>query len=362
MMNNNVYMDFAKQLFLEYQKSYKDENIVFSPYSVLALLSIAVLATGGETQQEILDALTPELTDQELSDLVHVYGSKLSDGKGVTSLDAIITSMQIFPTISGAFRSTFKNKYGGELFASKDLVRDVNSWVDKKTKGMIKNIADDSMNMMLFALLNAVCFQAEWKVKYKESDIYENQEFHNSDDSISKVTMLFSPENSYVENEFFEGFVKPYRNDYSFLALLPKKNRSKDFLRRALMESNLVDLVKEQKDQKLWAIIPEFSCDCDKDLKDMLRDMGIKHIFEPNADFSPITPENVLMDCIKHKARIEVDRRGTKASSVTMGVVCAGAPPESPKEIIFDRPFVYAIVHNDTGMPLFEGIVNHINK
>lgn len=32
------------------------------------------------------------------------------------------------------------------------------------------------------------------------------------------------------------------------------------------------------------------------------------------------------------------------------------------KEVILDRPFVFAIVHNDTGLPVFAGVVNHIKE
>ena len=66
------------------------------------------------------------------------------------------------------------------------------------------------------------------------------------------------------------------------------------------------------------------------------------------------------MESIIHKAHFEVDRKGTKAAAVIMGVVCAGCAPmmEDFKTICLDRPFVYAIVHNETGLPVFAGIMN----
>lgn len=66
------------------------------------------------------------------------------------------------------------------------------------------------------------------------------------------------------------------------------------------------------------------------------------------------------MESIIHKAHFEVDRKGTKAAAVTMGVVCAGCAPmmEDFKTICLDRPFVYAIVHNEMGLPVFAGIMN----
>ena len=68
------------------------------------------------------------------------------------------------------------------------------------------------------------------------------------------------------------------------------------------------------------------------------------------------------MDSIIHKARIEVDRQGTKAAAVTMGAIEVGCafPLDKPKVVELDRPFVYAIMDNKTGLPVFTGIVNKL--
>ena len=72
-----------------------------------------------------------------------------------------------------------------------------------------------------------------------------------------------------------------------------------------------------------------------------------------------MSSEWLKMAAIIHKARIEVDRHGTKAAAVTMGIVYAGAAPRFDYKIVeLDRPFVYAIMHNETGLPVFTGVVN----
>ena len=64
---------------------------------------------------------------------------------------------------------------------------------------------------------------------------------------------------------------------------------------------------------------------------------------------------------ILHKAYIEVDRRGTRASAVTLGVVVAGcAPMDDFKMVELNRPFLYAIVNKITGFPVFIGIVENL--
>lgn len=66
-------------------------------------------------------------------------------------------------------------------------------------------------------------------------------------------------------------------------------------------------------------------------------------------------------DAIIHKARIEADRKGTKAAAVTAMFAVAGcAPSFDLKNVELTRPFIYAIMHNETGLPVFTGIVNKL--
>jgi serine protease inhibitor len=57
-------------------------------------------------------------------------------------------------------------------------------------------------------------------------------------------------------------------------------------------------------------------------------------------------------------ANITVAEKGTIAAAVTQinGDVTS-APPQPERTIDFDRPFHYQIVHVETGLPLFMGMV-----
>ena len=56
--------------------------------------------------------------------------------------------------------------------------------------------------------------------------------------------------------------------------------------------------------------------------------------------------------------RLDVDRKGTKAAAITIAeAVALGEPPEYEK-VILDRPFIYAIMHNETGLLVLAGVYN----
>ena len=109
--------------------------------------------------------------------------------------------------------------------------------------------------------------------------------------------------------------------------------------------------------------MPEFTYDFGEDLTGICRDIGIATLFTPEAEFSPMSSERLKVDSIIHKAHIEVDRMGTKAAAVTMAFAVAGCAPDmNYKEVCLDRPFVYAIMNTETGLPVFTGIFNHANR
>jgi len=70
-----------------------------------------------------------------------------------------------------------------------------------------------------------------------------------------------------------------------------------------------------------------------------------------------------MIDDVLHKTHIELDKNGTKAAAATAVIAKDGsAPPQQEEtvEIKLDRPFVYALVDTETGIPLFIGTVNSV--
>ena len=60
---------------------------------------------------------------------------------------------------------------------------------------------------------------------------------------------------------------------------------------------------------------------------------------------------------MEQKVYIQLDRNGTKAAAVTWGTMKATSDqPETPETVVLDRPYIYAIVDNVTGIPMFLGI------
>ena len=70
--------------------------------------------------------------------------------------------------------------------------------------------------------------------------------------------------------------------------------------------------------------------------------------------------QKLFISNVFHKTHIEVDEEGTKAAAataVTMDVSGAIPADDNQKYINLDRPFAYAIMDTQTGLPVFMGTV-----
>ena len=337
-----------------------DKNIVFSPYSVYTLLNILKDSTSGNTRNEVAEFLGIAASDSV--DTLSIINRHLKKDRQFRSVNAALVKNKLEKHINKEYIDMLKEKYGAEFFASADLINDVNKWVKKQTNGMIPEIADETMKEMVAALLNAVTFKASWKKKYEEDDIGEG-DFTNTDKSLSEVSMMCSTEDHYIENEFFTGFIKPYRGgEFSYMGLRPRKN-SKSFLRRAVRGMSITELYDDASKAEVRASIPEYKVEFEKNLSSLLKSNGVTQAFKDDADFTPMSSDTPLkVEKILHKAYIEVDRRGTKASAVTFSEIAIGCAPslDEVKYVDLDHPFVYAIIHNKTHLPVFLGVVNQL--
>ena len=76
--------------------------------------------------------------------------------------------------------------------------------------------------------------------------------------------------------------------------------------------------------------------------------------FCAGAPFDGIAP-GVFITAALHGAKVIVDEKGTEAAAATaLGFETSGPPP-ADLTVVADHPFLWAIVHKDTGAVLFLG-------
>jgi serpin B len=90
--------------------------------------------------------------------------------------------------------------------------------------------------------------------------------------------------------------------------------------------------------------------------------MGIREIFKNNGSLANIA-DDIFISQAFQDTYMEVDEKGTEASAVTViGMTGSAGPPTEDKVNVMrvDRPFVFAIRENSTGVVLFAGKIGKI--
>ena len=155
--------------------------------------------------------------------------------------------------------------------------------------------------------------------------------------------MLFILPADDVGKEGFDGFNDIVHNS---------KNDGRDFIRHLTYGFVSHDIVKIK--------LPKFTIESEIDLKEPLQKLGVKAIFEGDANLSKLAygGDGLKVDKVIHKAKLTIDEKGTVAGAGT-AVTMVTKGLYGPDEITFDRPFLCYIYKDKTGDVLFSAsIVN----
>lgn len=247
----------------------------------------------------------------------------------------------------------------------------INDWISEHTNGMIRKGVDDLSPSTIMLIINAIAFEGKWAEEYTDYHINENGKFKNSDGEFEDAKMLSSEENIYLESDTAKGFLKYYEGEkYAFMAMLPfDENISINDYVASLSDDALEKFYNSRTREDVDTVTPAFSFDYNIVMNKMLKKMGMTKAFRKNANFfkmldaSTVTPNILLyIGSVIQKTHIELDEKGTKAAAVTIiDMKCettAVQPVRQKKEVILNRPFLFAIMDTETGTPVFTGILN----
>lgn len=369
--------DFAFELLKESNKAgYEGDSLLVSPLSVMLALSMTANGAEGETLKQFEKVLGGKMDIDSLNAQLFNYTSTLtSTEKAKFNLaNAVwLTSDPSF-SVNRHFISRIENTFDADIVAA-DMtnpatVDEINSWVKKETFDMIDKIIDEGLldEQTIMVLLNAIAFDAQWQNEISDKNCFEDD--FNGTDGKKTVTFMRTPGDRYLEGDNEIGFIKNYADgNYAFLALLPDEGIDINDYVASLSGKEFLKICDEDFGDKyeVNTVIPHFSFDCSLSMAGVLEKMGIKDAFNPfTADFSGMgesTNGALYISDVLHKTHIELDNKGTKAAAVTGVVVKATgiSIPATVKNVVLDRPFVYAIIDTQTGLPVFLGVCENIS-
>ncbi|MBE6674971.1 MAG: serine protease [Ruminococcaceae bacterium] len=357
----------ALKLFKASANESNGKNVLISPLSIQLALAMTANGANGQTKAEMEKLLGGNISLEELNLYLLDYVSKLpTSEKYKLEIANSIWLKNGGIVASKDFLQTNKNYYDAQIYDApfdESTVKDINSWVNDKTDGMIDEIVKQIDPNSIMFLINAIMFDAEWASIYSTHAI-RNGEFTSISGEKQTVDMMHSAEHRYIELDNATGFKKNYKyGKYSFVALLPNEGVSLDELINSLNGEELVSAIKYAEMVTVNTSMPKFSYEYTLKMNDVLKSLGMNTAFDDeNADFSKMGSSNgnIYVGSVTHKTFITVDEAGTKAGAVTSVEMDGNSAPTEIKVVNLDRPFLYMIVDNQTSLPIFIGTLTSV--
>ena len=345
-----------------------EENSAYSPLNVYMALAMLAETTGGNSRQQILDALGADSIQALREQASHVWNAHYSDD-GVTSL---LLGNSLWLDEAYSFRRDTVDRLASNYYASSfwgdlgtpSMNQQLQTWLDANTGGLLQEQAKQVQldPDTVFALATTVYFAAGWTTKFYEQN---NQEmvFHSA---AGDLTTTFMRQTflgyTYYWGDNFGAIQLELSGENAMWLILPDEGytvtdilESDDYLRLTmdpagwLKKSNLIVRLS----------LPKFDVTSNISLKQGLQAMGITDVFQPSiSDFTPLTdaPDLFVSDAT-HAARVVIDEEGCVAAAFTV-IICGATGAPNYKEIDFtlDRPFLFVVSSRDH-LPLFVGTV-----
>lgn len=361
-----AYNEFSLALFKDNVK--KGESALSS--SLSALLALAMTANGadGNTKaqmEKVLCGMDADSLNAYLYSLVKMLAEDEKAKVNIANSIWVRDDGRFTPRME--FLQTNATYYDADVYKApfdETTVEDINDWVSEETLGMIEKVIDGISPAQIMFLINAIAFEAEW---YYPAEAVNEKGFTMANGSEKTVEfMTFTHEHKLIQTENANGVIKGYQGGkYSFLVLMPDEDEDIYSYINSLDADAYMQALNSTTNRSVHLLMPKFSYSCSMDLIPSLAKMGMKDAFDPNfANFSRLGKSergNIYISGVKQDTFIEVAEKGTKAAAVTSVIFSdTAADGDEPYRLVLDRPFVYAIIENSTGMPLFMGALTNM--
>ena len=393
--NNSLAIDLLGKLGEE------EKNIFFSPYSVLAALTMTTEGARGETREEMIASLhlpaSLETAHVALVTLQSSYGATAEDGAAARLTVAnALWGEQSYP-FDAETLDKIEGYYGSGGLQSADFVnqpdderQQINDWVARQTKDRILDLlGPTTVNRdTRLVLVNAIAFLGEWKVPFEPEDTREEPFTLSAGETIAIPLMsrtsleggrygAFRSDGTFFSRhdpeapttpggDGFSVLELPYAGErFSMVILLPERPDGLPALEALLSAERLSGWIGQLRERPVDVWLPRFELSESYSLNQPLIALGMHQAFDPRmANFDGFTTsrdprDRLFISLVQHQAFLSVDEAGTEAAAATAVVMMrtTGIPPTRPFVPTFraDHPFLFLIRDRESGLVIFVG-------
>lgn len=354
-------------------------NIALSPLTIWTLLTVISEGARDATLEEIVKVLrqpqdrnTVRDSYQKLSRLLQVKSreAEFESSSG-------IFANQLFP-VSDKFSQVVNKYYDTSITPvnfknnNQQAANIINRYVAQATKNRIPVLVSpgDVQNAYVF-ITTTMYFKGQWQTPFNRTATQRAPFLDEKRNEIGQVNMMHQAypfAYARLDSIRTDALELPYGFDdkFSMLVLVPRGTQTVTNMLSGLTRESITDILAVLKrnhqmfmDEDVHIYIPKFKIVSDFNLDRVLDTMGIKDVFDSSrANLLGIFPHYLFLSRIIQKAEIDVDEEGTVAASAGGAIFLNRAPPPIVRA---NRPFLYFIIHKESGTIIFAGKLSDPN-
>jgi serine protease inhibitor len=356
----------------------KPGNLVFSPASLTTGLAMAWGGARGETAAQMRTVLHLEGTADEVMTTSGQLSRSLQDPSRpivfrIANQLFAEKTYKLVPAYLEKTRAAFGAPAEPLDFkkAPESARVRINRWVEGKTERRIKDlipprgIEPDTR----LVLVNAIYFLGDWEYPFERGETRPAPFHLTASEKKDVPTMHRTGGFRVAQKDGVTALEIRYKGgELSMMLLVPDEIGGLAAIEGALDTAKLDALVSAMKGEFVALALPKFEVNPGESLSlgADLKALGMSLAFDRDkADFTGIAdPPNpvdrLVLARVFHKGFVRVDEEGTEAAAATalMGVMAGAAPGAGPRQLRVDRPFLFLIRDNASGLVLFLGRVN----
>ncbi len=364
---------FGFKLYQQFVKNDQTQNLFYSPYSIYQSLAMTYNGAQSQTKTEFQQILHfPENANLLNNDFGQLYKNLQSNLDSVSLITANSLWAQKGYTFNPDYFKLVNEKYEAPIYyvnfkkssPRKKAIGQINNWVLQNTGQQIKELIgeNDLTDETRLVLVNAIWFYGSWATGFNPDKT--NKDFFYAPSGKQAAEFMHQKgKYLYYTDDLISAISIPYKGyKQSFIILLPNKINGITSLENNFDNYYVDNILKDMVSNTINIVIPKFTSEFSVNLKEVLMKMGLQEAFSDQADFSLMSPMNELkIDKVIHKAKIEINEKGTKAAASTGVVMVRKSAMIHETEFKADHPFIYLIRDNSTGMLLFIGKMGSVN-
>lgn len=359
-----------------FDKMTGEDNLFYSAYSIDSAFAMMDAGAKNNTKKQMEKVLGISDIDAFLDQYNAYRTKKMPRTCKLNTANGIWINTDIIPrnSINKGYQLKMKTKMGATVKAepfTDNTSREVTQFVNKTTKGFLPDYQSIVTPDKVMDLVNAVYFYGEWETPFDTNDTNKQMFYGNA--KPKRVDMMHAYNNNYryLDNGTFKAIQLPYQDGKIVMdVILPsgngRANNVADLWTRTSAkdrEAFLKNLDGARMEKIRTLALPKIELDQTTDsLPKILQSLGMTDAFGGNADFTGIAP-NLYIDSVRHRAKVSVDEKGTKAAAVTeFAVSLTAIEPEEERYIDFiaDHPFIFVIRDQSNGAELFTGAIHNL--